>query len=215
MAKVRAPLHSIDLRGRMADGFVFTDWKGISCMRTFVMPSQPQTARKISLWNAFPKASKAWAGLTDPERAAWEGFASVIKPMNEILGRKGDWSGFNAYASINTILADARSALASLPPSLPLPGQPQGFQVTQPAPGTIKVQWEPLPAGTLMDLWQQRTKPSRKIYPAKYRHLVYTDGTTGLLEITGIPTGTRIAVKGRVVRQDGGRSQFGQGEVVV
>ncbi len=31
MAKVRAPLHSIGLRGRMADGFVFTVWRGNDC----------------------------------------------------------------------------------------------------------------------------------------------------------------------------------------
>ena len=50
MAKVRSPLHSIDLRGRIADGFVFTVWRGINCLRTFVMPSQPRTQRKEQIW---------------------------------------------------------------------------------------------------------------------------------------------------------------------
>ncbi len=215
MAKVRAPLHSVDLRGRFADGAVFTDWKGINVLKTFTMPSQPRTERKMSIWKAFPQASKAWASLTDSQRQVWENYAIAVKPINETLGREGNWSGFNAYASINTVLADAGQPLVSLPPSLPLPSPAEGFQITQPILGTIRIQWTPLPAGTLMNLWQQQTRPSRKIYPAKFRHLAYVDGTIGIYEITGVTAGTRIGVKGRVIRVDGGRSGYVQNEIVV
>jgi hypothetical protein len=60
MAKVRSPLHSIDLRGRMADGFVFTVWRGINCLRTFVMPSHPRTQRKEQIWKTTPRVTRAW-----------------------------------------------------------------------------------------------------------------------------------------------------------
>jgi len=73
----------------------------------------------------------------------------------------------------------------------------------------------PLPAGTLIDLWLNQGKVSRKAYPSKFRHLVYADGTTGLHVLSGIPAGTRVAVKGRVVRPDGGRSGYAQAEIVV
>ena len=73
---------------------------------------------------------------------------------------------------------------------------------------------ELLPAGTLVDLWLNQTKPSRKAYPSKFRHLVYADGTTGLHVLSGIPAGTRVAVKGRVVRPDGGRSGYAQAEII-
>ena len=57
--------------------------------------------------------------------------------------------------------------------------------------------------GTLLDLWHNQTKPSRNAYSAFFRHLAYTDGTTGVFVLTGIPTGTRVGVKGRAVRTDG------------
>jgi len=89
MAKVRSPLHSIGLRGRIADGFVFTVWRGINCLRTFVMPSQPRTQRKEQVWKTTPRVTRAWAGLTDAERASWEEFARLLKPTDPTL-RKGE-----------------------------------------------------------------------------------------------------------------------------
>ena len=215
MAKVRSPLHSIDLRGRMADGFVFADWKGIPWMRTFVMPAQPPTQRKTQMWTMLPKAARAWAGLTDAERARWDEFAVLIKPINHTLGRKGNWSGFDAYVSMNTVLGDAGLTLVTLPPAIPQPNPPERFRLRNPSPGVVRVRWEPLPAGTLVDLWLNQGKASRKAYPSKFNHLVYTDGTTGLHVLSGIPAGTRVAVKARVVRLDGGRSGFTQTELTV
>ena len=84
-----------------------------------------------------------------------------------------------------------------------------------PSPGVVRIRWEPLPAGTLIDLWHNQGKASRKAYPSGFRHLVYADGTTGLHVLSGIPAGTRVAVKGRVVRPDGGRSGYAQAEIVV
>jgi len=52
-------------------------------------------------------------------------------------------------------------------------------------------------------------------YPSKFNHLVYTDGTTSLHVRTGIPAGTRVPVKGRVVRPDGGKTYYAQAEIVV
>jgi hypothetical protein len=215
MAKVRAPLHSMDLRGRMADGFVFSDWKGIPWMRTFVMPSQPRTARREAMWATFPKVSREWAKLTDSDRARWDEFAVLIKPMNHTLGRKGNWSGFDAYVSMNTVLGDAGQPLVTQPPAIPLPNPPERFRLRNPSPGVVRIRWEPLPAGTLVDLWLNQTKASRKAYPSKFNHLTYADGTTGLHVLSGIPAGTRVAVKGRVVRPDGGKSYYAQAEIVV
>jgi hypothetical protein len=48
-----------------------------------------------------------------------------------------------------------------------------------------------LPSGTLLDLWVYQGKASHKTYPAFFRYLAYTDGTTGLFVLTGIPAGTR------------------------
>jgi len=215
MAKVRAPLHSIGLRGRMADGVVFSEWRGINCLRTFVMPSQTRTQRREQVWKTTPVVSRAWAGLTDGERAAWEAFTFLVKPTDPTLGRESHWTGYSAYVSVNRTLSDAGLTLVNQPPSIPLPNPPERFRLRNPAPGVVRIRWEPLPAGTLIDLWLNQTKASRKAYPSKFRHLVYADGTTGLHVLTGIPAGTKVAVKGRVVRPDGGRSGYVQAEIVI
>jgi len=215
MAKVRSPLHSIGLRGRMADGVVFTEWRGINCLRTFVMPSQPRTQRREQIWKTTPMVTRAWGTLTDAERASWEAYALLVKPKDPTLGRESPWTGYFAYVSVNKVLADAGLPLASHPPSIPLPNPPDRFRLRNPAPGVVRIRWEPLPPGTLIDLWLNQTKPSRKAYPSKFRHLVYADGTTGLHVLSGIPAGTRVAVKGRVVRPDGGKSYYAQAEIVV
>ncbi len=214
MAKVRSPLHSIGLRGRMADGVVFTEWRGINCLRTFVMPSQTRTERREQVWKTTPVVSRAWAGLTDAERADWEAFTLLVKAIDSTLGRESHWSGYNAYVSVNRALADAGLSLASQPPAIPLPNPPERFRLRNPAPGVVRIRWEPLPAGTLINLWLNQGKASRKAYPSGFRHLVYADGTTGLHVLTGIPARTRVAVKGRTVRPDGGRSGYAQAEIV-
>ena len=215
MAKVRAPLHSIGLRGRMADGFVFTEWREINCLRTFVMPSQPRTPRREQVWKTTPLVTRAWGNLTDAERANWEAFTLLVKPIDPTLGRESHWSGYNAYLSVNRVLADAGLSLAIQPPAIPLPNPPERFRLRNPSPGVVRVRWEPLPAGTLVDLWLCQGKASRKAYPSKFNHLIYADGTTGLHVLSGIPTGTRVAVKARVVRPDGGKSYYAQVEIVV
>ena len=214
MAKVRAPLHSMDLRGRMADGFVFTQWRGINCMRKFVMPSQRRTQRREHVWETTPRVTRAWGELTDAERAGWEAFTLRVKPMDRNLGRESHWSGYNAYLSVNRVLADAGLTLATQPPALPYPNPPTGFGLTNPTPGVVQINWTPLPPGILIDLWLNQGKASRKAYPSKFNHLVYEDGTTGLFVLSDIPAGTRVAVKARVVRPDGGRSGYAQGEIV-
>ena len=215
MAKVRSPLHSIDLRGRMADGVVFSEWRGINCLRTFVMPSQTRTQRREQVWKTTPVVSRAWAGLTDEERAAWESYPLLIKPIDPTLGRESHWSGYYAYVSVNQVLADAGLPLATVPPAIPQPNPPERFRLRNPAPGVVRIRWEPLPSGTLIDLWLNQGKASRKAYPSRFRHHVYADGTTGLHVLTGIPVGTRVAVKGRAVRPDGGRSGYAQSEIVI
>ena len=215
MAKVRSPLHSIEASGRMADGVVFGNWKGIPWMRTFVMPGKTRTARRDQVWRIIPQITRSWATLTDGERAGWDAYAALFKPQDKTLGREGNWTGCDAYVSINQALADAGLPLVKVPPAQPFPNPPERLRLRNPSPGVVRIRWEPLAPGSLADLWQIQIKASRKAYPYKFRHLAFVDGTAGLFVLTGIPAGTRVGVKGRTLRPDGGKSQFAQSEIVV
>jgi hypothetical protein len=184
-------------------------------MRTFVMPAQPRTQRREQIWKIIPRVTRSWANLTAAERTGWEDFAATVKPLDPVLGRPGNWSGCDAYVSANQALADAGLPLATVPPAIPFPNPPERFRLRNPSPGIVRIRWEPLPAGTLVDLWLNQTKASRKAYPSKFKHLVYADGTTGLHILSGIPAGAKVAVKARTLRPDGGKSHFAQAEIVV
>lgn len=43
MTKVRAPMFSFDARGAIAESLVYFPWKGISAIRSYVIPSNPKT----------------------------------------------------------------------------------------------------------------------------------------------------------------------------
>jgi len=44
MAKVTAPLFSFTASGKIGDAMVFFGWKGLACVRQFIIPSNPQSA---------------------------------------------------------------------------------------------------------------------------------------------------------------------------
>lgn len=44
MAKVTLPLGSFGARGQLGKAFVYFPWKGIHCVRSFVIPANPNTA---------------------------------------------------------------------------------------------------------------------------------------------------------------------------
>jgi len=44
MAKLTGPLMSFTASGKLADTIVYFGWKGIACVRQFVIPANPQSA---------------------------------------------------------------------------------------------------------------------------------------------------------------------------
>jgi len=99
MAKVTAPLLSFSASGKIADTLVAFSWKGISVMRQYVIPTNPNTAAQVTQRTLFTACVSAWRlYLTDTEiRTGWNKSALLNKkPM----------SGFNvAMASLIKMLA--------------------------------------------------------------------------------------------------------------
>lgn len=48
MAKLKAPLMSLGASGSLGEALVFFPWKGIHCVRTHVVPTNPNTAAQIT-----------------------------------------------------------------------------------------------------------------------------------------------------------------------
>lgn len=75
MSKVRGPLLSLRARGQIGQSIVFSDWKGVSYTRQYVVPENPRTAgqtetRSTFAWlveyyrHAGPLAAAPWALAT-------------------------------------------------------------------------------------------------------------------------------------------------------
>jgi len=48
MAKVNAPLFSFNAAGKLANALVYFGWKGLDCVRSYVIPSNPKTTAQTT-----------------------------------------------------------------------------------------------------------------------------------------------------------------------
>lgn len=90
MAKLVAPLFSFSARGQLAKTLVYSGWKGIDDVRSYVVPANPQTADQQQQRSYFTDGVDAWhnTGLTADDVTAWNRYASTLpRPQ----------SGFNAF----------------------------------------------------------------------------------------------------------------------
>jgi len=84
MAKVLNPLMSNEARGKM-NGLIYNTWRGICTVKTFKAPTKAKTAAQLAIMALMTTISKAWALLSDAQRAAWATYAD-----NHL---KTDWTG--------------------------------------------------------------------------------------------------------------------------
>lgn len=86
--------------------------------RTRAIPSQPRTASQMAQRSKLGSMSAAWRGLTDAQRAAWNGFALSFTTTNS-LGSSGHMTGHQAYVKVNTVNLLNGDAQVAVPPTLP------------------------------------------------------------------------------------------------
>jgi hypothetical protein len=90
MAKVKGPLFSLDASGKIADSIVYLKWKGISDVRSYVIPANPRTEKQQAQRSKMTEAVDLWhsTAFNELDFEAWNLFASIMPvPM----------SGFNAF----------------------------------------------------------------------------------------------------------------------
>lgn len=71
MAKLTAPLFSLDASGTIAKAITFSRWKGIKYARTRVIPANPQSIAQTEVRAIFTMLSEMWKRLPYGCRTPW------------------------------------------------------------------------------------------------------------------------------------------------
>ncbi|MBA7586442.1 hypothetical protein ES708_28440 [subsurface metagenome] len=87
MAKVKAPLFSLEARGALAKTVVYFPWKGLNAVREYVIPSNPKSPAQLAQRSKFIEAVEnihasqrdAFAPLASPDVSAYALLASTFK----------------------------------------------------------------------------------------------------------------------------------------
>jgi hypothetical protein len=84
MAKVKAPLFSLDASGAIADTVVASKWRGRNYFRILVHPAQPRTDPQVGVRASFTGLVALIKGESDTVKAEWEeaGSATNITWLN-------------------------------------------------------------------------------------------------------------------------------------
>ena len=92
MAIVTAPLFSFRASGQLAKSLVYQQWKGLQDVRSYTVPSNPQSAGQVTQRGYFSEAVDLWhdLGLDADDIVAWNRRANVAPSPR---------SGFNEFVS--------------------------------------------------------------------------------------------------------------------
>lgn len=94
MSKVTAPFFGFHARNQINKALVYFVWKGINCVRTWVIPANPKTAGQIAQRGNFTALVAIWHGgvFTARDVGSWNRAATTIKFRPQ--------SGFNRFMGI-------------------------------------------------------------------------------------------------------------------
>lgn len=109
MAKLAGPLFSLQAGGQLAKTLVYSRWKGISDVRSYVIPANPRSSGQTTQRGYFGDAVDTWhtLGLTATDIEAWNrGANNAPKPQ----------SGFNYFVGslINLLVGGLNLAATAM-----------------------------------------------------------------------------------------------------
>jgi len=85
--------------GSMGGVIVFSTWKGRPYVRSLVIPSNPKSGGQVGMRSMFSFLSKAWAGLSNGNKATWETRAAqlIVSEFNAFMSyNQFRWRNFTA-----------------------------------------------------------------------------------------------------------------------
>jgi hypothetical protein len=94
MAKVTGPFGGFKARNQIGKTYVFFLWKGINCVRTWLIPNNPNSAAQQTQRGNFNDLVDFWhnASMIADDKTAWERAAGAVKYKPQ--------SGFNRYIGV-------------------------------------------------------------------------------------------------------------------
>lgn len=139
MAKVVAPLHSSEARGKM-NGLVYNTWRGLSTVKQHVHPADPATSRQLA-WRAFMTTINShWRALDPSIREEWKRYAQE-HPDPDWTGKPKRLTGHQQFVRHwlrNNVIP---AAGPTRPPHLAPPEHPGQIFAMSPEPGIFHATW--------------------------------------------------------------------------
>jgi hypothetical protein len=97
-------------------GHVVSKNKGGSYVRTKVTPSNPNSSAQQASRALLASLSTAWAGLTDEQRASWNGAVNDFS-STDVFGDLRNPSGINLFVKLNANLSNTGQAMLTVAPT--------------------------------------------------------------------------------------------------
>jgi hypothetical protein len=115
-------------------------------VRTRATPVNPNTVAQATTRTRQSVNAAAWRALTDSQRAGWADLGLQMT-RTDSLGQSYTLTGFQAYVSVNNVLAAAGSSLVSTAPALAVPTGLASMTVTLTS-SSFSVAYTPTPLAT-------------------------------------------------------------------
>ena len=138
MAKVRSPLFSAEVRGRVG-GLCFNTWRGIATVKQITAPTGQGTTKRLAAQAKLSQWSKMWKQLTSTQRNTWYAYA--------LVHFETDWSNVakritaqNWYIRCNVTLAILGQPAITSAPTTDAPDAPTGLVASYATAG-VAISW--------------------------------------------------------------------------
>ncbi len=220
MSKVRRPLLSDGVVGKMDEKTIFSHRHGITYRKCFTNPKQPNTKAQKEYRAAFTGALKAWQkDLTDEERAAWRAFAQRHKEIDPFTLARLNIPAHSLYIRFATQANRAGNHALKRPPKGP---RPDPVRLVLKAKGKgVKLSWKPLTlpsparAEGVLEIRMAVTQPWVNPWQSLFRVLAYVPMKIGEHYLAPLDHNKKYTFLARVLSPDGQASLASVGEIIL
>lgn len=77
MARVTAPLMSLDASGSVGKAITFSKWRGRNYVRRLVVPANPKSALQVAMRASLRFVTQAWSAVPTTEQNGWSDLAAA------------------------------------------------------------------------------------------------------------------------------------------